>query len=517
MLLTQEGLAPTLPRHNAQIVSLERDAAAIAQQPKRNLPHALTPTHIAYTIYTSGSTGLPKGVQIPHQAVVNFVQAMAKQPGITAQDRLLAVTTIAFDIAVLELFLPLISGAQVIIVDRATAADGETLTDQLATHQATMLQATPAMWRLLRETDWQPSALLRQLCGGEAVAPDLAQALCTNDSQLWNMYGPTETTVWSATRPISAGENPVLIGGPIDNTQLYILDDFLHPMPIGIPGELCIGGAGLARGYATRPALTADRFVAHPYTDHPGERLYRTGDRARYRCNGTIEYLGRLDHQVKLRGYRIELGEIEAVLMQHPAVHMAIALVREDSTSDAQLVAYITAQQDHQPIAEELGTFLRQKVPEYMIPTFFVVLESLPMTPNGKVDRHALPSPDQSPSTKQRTYVAPRTVVEEVLVMMWRSVLNVEQIGVTDNFFQIGGHSLKAARLVALIRKTFQMDVPLRRLFEMTTVAALAEYLITHEAKPEQTEKIAQIFKRIRSTSAEERQQALTKKRQART
>ena len=517
VLITQETLASTLPHHQAQIVSLDGDAATIAYQSADNLSQTITPDHVAYVIYTSGSTGRPKGVQISHQAVFNFLRAMAKQPGITAQDRLLAVTTIAFDIAVLELFLPLISGSQVIIVDRATAADGVALTDQLATHQATVLQATPATWRLLLETDWQPSPSLQQLCGGEAITSDLAHGLTTNDSQLWNMYGPTETTVWSATRSISVGETPVLIGGPIDNTQLYILDDFMHLMPIGIPGELCIGGAGLARGYAARPALTAERFVVHPYAESPGQRIYRTGDRARYRRDGTIEYLGRLDHQVKLRGFRIELGEIEAVLSQHPAVHMAIAIVREDDPGDPQLVAYVTSQQDQQPVAEELKTFLRQKVPEYMIPSAFVVLEHLPMTPNGKVDRRALPRPDQSQSMKQRTYVAPRTVVEEVLVLMWHGVLNVEQIGVTDNFFQLGGHSLKAARLVALIRKTFQIDIPLRQLFEMTTVATLAEYLVAHEAKPGQTEKIAEIFKRIRSTSAEDRQKALAAKRQART
>jgi amino acid adenylation domain-containing protein len=341
ILVTQTPLLAQLPRGNAKVVTLDGDAATLAAQDTTKPLCAAQPHNLAYIIYTSGSTGKPKGVQVPHRTVVNFLSSMAKEPGLTAADTLVAVTTLSFDIAVLELFLPLTVGAKIVLASREIATDGEKLLHLVTRSQATAMQATPTTWRLLLAAGWQESPQLKVLCGGEAFPPDLAGELLPRAHSVWNMYGPTETTVWSTCHPITSTEPPILIGKPIANTQIYILDSQKQPVPIGVPGELYIGGAGVVRGYLNRGDLTAERFVADPFSQNPEARMYRTGDQARYRLDGTLEYYKRLDNQVKVRGFRIELGEIETTLAQHPAAKQAAVIVRDDVPGGKALVAYV--------------------------------------------------------------------------------------------------------------------------------------------------------------------------------
>ena len=395
---------------------------------------------LAYVIYTSGSTGRPKGVSVSHRAVVNFLTSVRQEPGLTAEDVLLAVTTISFDIAGLELYLPLTVGARVVLASREMARDGARLLDLLANSGATVMQATPVTWQMLLEAGWQGSEHLTILCGGEAFPRNLADRLLDKGSALWNLYGPTETTIWSTVSTEGPGEDGT---GPLrralGNTRVYVLDGWLEPAPVGVPGELYIGGAGVARGYLNRPDLTAERFVPDPFGPDPGARLYRTGDRVRWRADGQLEYLGRLDHQVKVRGFRIELGEVEEALLRHPGVRQAAVVARGDGQSTQRLVAYLTAHEQPGPSAAQLRGFLGQRLPEHMVPAAFVVLAELPLTPNGKVDRRALPVPDYA--STQMEYTPPATPAEDVLAGLWAEVLGLERVGVHDNFFELGGHS----------------------------------------------------------------------------
>jgi amino acid adenylation domain-containing protein/thioester reductase-like protein len=695
VLLTDNNQLAKLPHHQAQVVCLDRDWETITQCSDRTPSSGVTPDHLAYTIYTSGSTGKPKGVQVLHRGVVNFLTSMSSAPGLTEHDVLLAVTTISFDIAVLELFLPLIVGAQIVLVSRAVASDAAQLIKALHSSGTTVIQATPATWRMLLAAGWQGHSTLKILCGGEAMSRDLADQLLERSASVWNMYGPTETTIWSTIHQVEPGEGPVPIGRAIANTQIYIVDSEQHQkhdpiklVPVGEPGELLIGGLGLARGYLNRPELTEERFISDPFSTEPGARLYRTGDLARYRPDGTIECLGRIDHQVKIRGFRIELGEIEAALYQHPAIQDAVVVAREDVPGDKRLVAYLVTdlsvdrvplsstcwvQYNNSPpvklttldlsssgvavvnvpedwkegqqlrlclqlpgtqeelcvegtlawryqeragiqfqttptqqalvrqsvkhiaqteglvvsdlrrteprvplqcscVAEfetghtlELTTqnisrggiclvtdaadiwqdgqrltlrmqppgvrdqlcirgivawhdadyagiefeftrkeqaqiyqsmeyiietqglslahlrwFLKQKLPEYMVPSAFVMLDSLPLTPNLKVDRKALPAPNQTRSLLDETFVAPRTPVEEQLAQMWVAALGVERVGIHDNFFELGGHSLLTAQLLSQVRETFQVELPLATLFEAPTIAELAQAILLH-------------------------------------
>jgi amino acid adenylation domain-containing protein len=476
VLLTQQRLLAVLPESEARVLCLDTDWPAIGRESEDRPVSAVKPTDLAYVIYTSGSTGKPKGVQIPHRAGVNFLNSMGRQPGLTQQDVLLAVTTLSFDIALLELFLPIIVGAQVVIVSSEVAADGYQLQERMSTCGATVMQATPATWRLLLETDWPGSQQLKVLCGGEGLPRELANQLLERVGSLWNMYGPTETTVWSTVHAVESGEGPILIGRPIDNTEIYILDSRLQPVPIGVPGELYIGGDGLARGYFNRSNLTAEKFIAHPFSEEPQARIYNTGDMARYLPDGTIECLGRMDHQVKIRGFRIELGEIEAVLGQHPGIEESVVIVREDVPGDKRLVGYLIANQEPVPTVGELRSFLKQKLPDYMVPSAFVELEAMPLTPNRKVDRKALPKPETDSSLEQG-YVAPRTEAEQKIAAVWQEVLNRERVGVNDDFFNLGGHSLLATQVMSRINKLFNIQLPLRRFFEATTIEALAEVI----------------------------------------
>jgi len=476
VLLTQDRLVPELPPHQARVIRLDADWDQVAgERLGENLPAQATPDNLAYVIYTSGSTGKPKGVQIEQRGMVNFLYSMADQPGLTADDILLAVTTLSFDIHVLELFLPLIVGGRVEIATREVASDGLLLMDRLASTGATIIQATPATFRMLFESGWEGDDQLTVLCGGEAMPRALADQLLARCGALWNMYGPTETTVWSTVYHVGAGQTTVPIGRPIGNTTIYLLDSGMNPVPVGVVGNLYIGGDGVTRGYLNRPELTAERFIPDPFSPQPGARMYHTGDLARYLPDGNIEFLGRGDTQVKVRGFRIELGEIETALARHPAVAQNVVVARPDASGSSRLVGYLVVEEGQEaPPVHDLRAFLRETLPDYMVPTIFVPLDALPLTPNGKVNRRALPEPPQQRPDLEATYVAPRTELEEALAELAAEVLGLERVGVEDNFFDLGGTSLLATRLIFRVREQFETQIALRALFEQPTVAGLA-------------------------------------------
>ncbi|MEZ5286492.1 MAG: amino acid adenylation domain-containing protein [Vicinamibacterales bacterium] len=434
--------------------------------PADRSPSPSTGGDAAYVIYTSGSTGTPKGVVVPHGALTNFVLAMGERPGLEASDVLAAVTTISFDIAGLELYGPLVVGGRVEVVSRAAASDGQALAGRLAASGATVLQATPATWRLLLEAGWSGGAGFRALCGGEALPADVAAALLPRVGALWNLYGPTETTIWSTVGRVSA-DAAVTIGQPIANTRVYVVDAGGRRTPVGVPGEIWIGGAGVATGYHGQPALTAARFGPDPFA--AGGRVYRTGDVGRWRADGTLEHLGRQDDQVKVRGFRIELGEIEHALRAVAGVRDAVVAVQARGAGDAQLVAYVVGA--GVPAWPEVRATLRATLPEYMVPAGLVPLAAIPLTPNGKVDRRALPAFDDVP---RRTVTAPATDTERRLARIWQEVLDLDEIGREDDFFALGGHSLLAARAAVRVREALQPDFALRDLFSTPVLAALA-------------------------------------------
>jgi amino acid adenylation domain-containing protein len=476
VLITQKRLIENLQAGKARVVLIDSDWREVAEQSSQSPGLTTQPENRAYVIYTSGSTGKPKGVEVLHRAVVNFLTTMAECPGMTVDDKLLAVTTLSFDIAGLEIFLPLSVGASVEIVSREVSSDGRQLRARLASSDATVMQATPATWRMLLEAGWEGRRGLKVLCGGEAVSRKLAEQLLQKTGSLWNMYGPTETTIWSTTCKVEHSQNAVTIGRPIANTEIFILDKALQPVPIGVAGELHIGGDGLARGYLKRPELTAEKFIANPFSPEPG-RLYKTGDLVRYLPNGEIEFLGRIDHQIKIRGFRIELGEIEAVLRQHPAVSETVVVVREDSPGDQRLVAYFVPSQESASTVSELRQFLKEKLPEYMVPSIFVALPTMPLTPNGKVNRRALPAPNQGDIAGTERLAAPADSLEAQLVKIWESVLGVRPIGVKHNFFELGGHSLVAVKLMHRIERAFGRNLPIATLLQAPTIEKLAGIL----------------------------------------
>ena len=485
-VLTQEKLRARLPGSAAAVIAVDSAATRIAACDPTNLdPDELDlhSQHLAYVIYTSGSTGRPKGVMIEHASVVNFLVSMRKRPGIGAADRLLAVTTVAFDIAALEIYLPLISGATIVLASARATADADSLARLLEIHDVTIMQATPATWKLLLHGGWMGRKSLKVLCGGEAVGADLSARLLERVASVWNMYGPTETTIWSCARPIAAtdgAQHTEPVGGPIDNTQIYILDEQLQPVPVGAAGEIYIGGAGVARGYLNRAELTAERFVRDPFAPEARARMYRTGDLGRWRQDGAVDFLGRTDHQVKLRGYRIELGEIEAQLARHADVREAAVLAREGEQGEKRLVAYIVPRDPSTPpTVEGIREHLAGVLPEYMVPSAFVALDRFPLTPNGKLDRRALPAPDTG-SQLRRHYEAPQGKVEEALAGIWQALLRVERVGRNDNFFELGGYSMLALDLRSRVESELGVEVSLSALIEAPTVAGLAQLIEGH-------------------------------------
>jgi amino acid adenylation domain-containing protein len=477
LVITQDTLRDRLAMPGeVRTVCLDRDAPLVGREPEDDLPTAPAIDDLAYVIYTSGSTGRPKGVQIQHRSLVNVLSAFREVVDAGPRDVLVAVTTLSFDIAALELMLPLVTGGQVVIADRDSAADPAKLMGLFADARATIVQATPATWRMLLETGWQRAEGLRVLCGGEALPADLAARLVGTGASVWNVYGPTETTIWSTVQHVDADRGSVPIGRPIANTRLYVLDPAGEPVPVGVPGELHIGGAGVARGYLNRPELTAENFVADRFSSDRAARLYRTGDVVRYRADGALEFLGRLDHQVKVRGFRIELGEIESVLSGHPAVVEAVVVAREDRPGDRYLAAYLRPA-GGAPAASELRVFLKERLPDYMVPSTFTVLGAFPLTPNGKVDRRRLPAPEERRAGTRAAFLAPRDEIERAIAAVWRDVLRLDEVGVDDNFFDLGGHSLLLVQVQAKLREALARDIAIVEMFQYPTIRALATHL----------------------------------------
>jgi amino acid adenylation domain-containing protein len=474
VLLTETRFQGVASTDGMALVCVDADSERIAERSGEPPGVAVDCEQRAYMIYTSGSTGQPKGVEITHRSVANLIAYMRERPGLTADDVVANLTTPAFDLSVPDWYLPLTTGARLVIVPREATLDGVELADWLTRSGASFVQATPTTWQVLLDASWTGSATLKIVCGGEALPRALAEELLNRGASLWHMYGPTETTVWSSILELASGEGPTPLGGPIANTRFYVLDGNCQPAPIGIPGELYIGGEGLALGYHHREELTAEKFVSDPFAPLSRARLYRTGDLVRWRASGTLEFLGRIDGQVKLRGFRIELGEVEAVLDGHPDVSAAVAIVREDSPGDQRLVAYIVPAAEGAPDVERLRRDCKAKLPPFMVPSAYVTLEAFPTTANGKLDRRALPAPDGSRPTLEREYEAPETPVEETLATIWSAVLGVEQIGRHDDFFDLGGHSLLAVKMISQAQESFDVNLPLHVVFEHSTLQELA-------------------------------------------
>jgi len=477
LILSSEALADGLSGVADNLLLVDKEAARIGRSSKKRIKLKPNPERLAYVIYTSGSTGKPKGVQIAHHSVVNFLMTMGTdRPGFTKQDKLLALTTISFDISVLELFLPLANGGTVVVASGDTQQDVQKLTHLLETYSCTMMQATPTNWAMLFEAGWKGKKDLKVFCGGEAMPQELAARLYDSCAEVWNMYGPTETTIWSAVSKITSPSTPVQIGSAVGNNQLYVLDAHMNPQPIGVPGELYIGGRGLAVGYLNREDLTKERF---PNVQLPGEmkptRLYKTGDRVCWTEEGTLTFLGRIDHQVKLRGYRIELGEIESLLNELPEVERAVVAVKEWGPGDKRLAAYVLKTSANGMRFDKAKDVLRGRLPEYMVPSSIMAIEAFPLTPNGKVDRNALPLPGtavmQEEAAEKREA---ETETEIALLKIWQEVLSLSDLNVTDDFFDVGGHSLLATRVIMKINEHFNTELLFSALFEYATIEKLA-------------------------------------------
>ncbi|WP_460203568.1 amino acid adenylation domain-containing protein [Scytonema sp. NUACC21] len=491
VLLTQQHLAEKLPEHTASIVYLDSNwetnaddgAQSHTDHSIENLTSKVTPDNLAYVIYTSGSTGTPKGVRIVHRGVVRLVKEN-NYANLSAEQVFLQLAPISFDASTFEIWGSQLNGGRLVVMP-AHMPSLQELGLALRQYQVTILWLTAGLFHLMVDERLSDLELVGQLlAGGDVLSVSHVQKVhqLLKECQLIDCYGPTENTTFTSCYAVPRGteiRNSIPIGRPIANTQVYLLDEQLQPVPIGVPGELYIGGDGLARDYLNRPQLTAEKFIPNPFSSKPGERLYKTGDHARYLPNGNIEYLGRLDNQVKIRGFRIELAEIESVLQQHPGVRESVVIAREDVPGNKRLVAYVVVNETSGSTIGELHHFLKAKLPEYMVPSAIVILETLPLTPNGKVDRRALPVPETTRPELSGKFVKPRTPIEEMLAVTWADILGVQNIGIHDNFFELGGHSLLATQVVSRLRDTFCVELPLRVLFEAPTVAGLAEHIDT--------------------------------------
>jgi amino acid adenylation domain-containing protein len=506
VVLTQSALLHRLPG-TAPTICLDTDSPAFSDESSENLQASAVPDNLAYVIYTSGSTGRPKGVLVAHRGVTNMIEASLKLFEVNSDSRILQAASLSFDASVLEIFMALLSGATLYLVGRGTLASGSELAQLLCDHAITTTAVTPSQLDMIPNGEYP--ALHTIIAGGEASSAATA-ARWSRGRRLFNVYAPTEATVYATAKQCVEGEARVPpLGWPISNMQIYLLDERLQPVPIGITGEIHIGGVGLARGYLNQPRLTAEQFVPHPFSRMPGARLYKTGDLARFHADGEIEFVGRADQQVKLRGFRVELGEIETVLSQHPSVREAVVVAREHDSGGKRLIAYVVAREKLPPTTSEMRDYLRRTLPEYMVPASFVVLEALPLTATGKVDRNALPEPEQVRPQLAQVYVAPRTAVEEVLCGMFSEVLQVEPVGVRDSFFELGGHSLLATQISSRVRLAFQVELPLRRLFETPTVEGLAEAILDHCEERERVEQTAELLLKLSTLSDEEAAQLL--------
>ncbi|MGV0028299.1 non-ribosomal peptide synthetase [Phormidesmis priestleyi] len=474
LIVTQTSLAQKFADSPAQILQIDT-LPQPSETEAKNPQTIVSPQQLVYVLFTSGSTGKPKGVMIEHRSLVNFVLGMRDELQVTERDRFLQSALLGFDVSMFEIFLPLTSGAQLCMATAIQRRDPKQLSQWMQQENVTIAALPPA---LLPYLDPQTFPELRLVCvGGEAASGEQIQRWAAAIPQVFNGYGPTEATV-AATQMRCTGQEPKTppIGKPLPNYQVFVLDSQQQLVPIGIPGELHIGGIGLARGYLNRPDLTAEKFIPHPFSDVPGARLYKTGDRVRWLSDGNLEFLGRIDHQVKLRGFRIELGEIEAALIQHSAVRDCLVMLREDHPGNPALVAYVVAKSVSKAIASlDLAHFLRHKLPDYMVPSAFVGLKSLPLTPNGKVDRRALPPPERV--SAQAIVAPPQTDLQHQLTQIWQTVLGVRNVGIHDNFFDLGGHSLLAVRLLTQIEQAFQRSLPLMTLLQAPTIQQLAEIL----------------------------------------
>lgn len=480
VLITQEKLLQELPQGSAFRICIDAQWSEIAKQPAGNPRAEIGPQNLAYVIYTSGSTGKPKGAMNQHGAVRNRLLWMQEHYGLDSTDGVLQKTPFSFDVSVWEFFWPLMTGARLIMARPGAQGDGEYLAQVISEQQVTTLHFVPSMLAAFVEGQYEErcSSLRRVICSGEALPEELAKRFFEHfTTDLHNLYGPTEAAVdvtyWQCERQAEISTVP--IGRPIANIQMYILNEDLLPVPIKMAGEIYIAGEGLGRGYWQRPDLTAERFQPNPFAIQPGGRLYRTGDQGRYRSDGAIEFIGRLDYQVKIRGFRIELGEIEAVLLSHPQVERAVVLAAEGGTGDKQLVAYLVSNAEIMP--DELRELLKSRLPDYMVPSVFVSLDKMPLTPSGKIDRRSLPALDRDMASGETPYIEPRTPVEQQLAQIWSEILGRDRIGVNDNFFALGGHSLLATRVVSRVKDTFHTPLSLRQLFEIPTIAGLSEVL----------------------------------------
>jgi amino acid adenylation domain-containing protein len=471
-ILTQSRLAADLPSTNTRLICVDERWPVIEIEDPGPLGLTYSSSAVAYVIYTSGSTGRPKGVEVTQSNVVNLLLSMAKKPGMTAKDVLVAVTTISFDIAALEVYLPLVTGAKLVMATRPVASDGTELLKLLRESEATVMQATPVTFRLLLAAGWKGEPRFTAWCGGEALPRDLANQVLALGISMWNMYGPTETTIWSATSPVVAKSGPVYVGPPIDNTQFYVLDAQRQLVPTGVAGELYIGGDGVAKGYFQRPELTAERFIPGIFSENPAARLYRTGDLVRRLGTGEFEFLGRADGQIKLRGFRIELGEIETALSKADGVEQAVVLLREDTPGDKRLVAYLVVRRGTSPATNDLRSFLLSKLPDYMVPTAFITLPSFPLTANGKIDRKALPAPDRSTQSHGASYIAPRNAQEDQFARIWAEVLHLERVGVEDNIFELGADSLHVFQIAARANQA-GIEVKPRQILQFRKISAV--------------------------------------------
>ena len=481
VLLTQQKLVGTLPSHQGQVLCLDSNWNQIAQQSQENPHSQITSENLIYTIYTSGSTGKPKGAMNIHKALCNRLLWMQDTYQLTSGDRVVQKTPLSFDVSVWELFWPILVGASLVIARPRGHQDPSYLVKLIASQQITTIHFVPSMLQVFLEEPGLETckSLQRVICSGEALPLGLQQRFFQRiDAQLHNLYGPTEAAIdvtsWACQSQSNLSTVP--IGRPIANTQIYILDSNLQPVPIGVPGELHIGGINLARGYLNRPELTREKFILNPFSDNRDDRLYKTGDKVRYLADGTIEYIGRIDNQIKLRGFRIELGEIEAVLQGHTSVRETVVIVKEMEPGDQRLIAYLVGQGE-MPTSNELRQAIKEILPEYMVPSAFVMLETMPLTPNGKIDRRALPDPDKFRQRTESDYVMPQTKTEQAIAGVWQELLHVEKIGINENFFDLGGHSLLLVKAQFRLQELFNIEIAIADLFKYPTIQALAQYL----------------------------------------